>query len=84
MRGTNLDASDTEFHQGSEHLPPGDLIRCPTDGNLDEKAVVVGLSPQTSTVAVIEPSRMDGLTVIWAPAKPELASNRTPFPPALR
>lgn len=81
-QGMNLDSSDTEFHQSPEHLPPSDFIRCASDGNLDEKAVVVGLVPETS--ANIELNGNRELTVIWAPAKPELASNRTPFPPALR
>ena len=83
-QGTNLDTPNTEFHQGSEHFPSGDLIRCPADGNLDEETVVVGLAPPTSITASMGSDGEGGLAVIWAPAKPELASNRTPFPPALR
>lgn len=80
----NLDTPDTEFHQGPEHLPPSDFVRCTTDGNLDEKAVIVRLVPPTSIPATVGDDEDCGLTVIWAPAKPELASNRTPLPPALR
>ena len=82
--GTNLDTPNTELHQGSEHLPSSNFIRCPADGNLDEKTVVVGLTPPMSVIAAVKPDGKGGYTVIWAPAKPELASNRTPFPPALR
>lgn len=43
MRGMNLDASDTEFHQCPEHLPPSDFIGCAADGDLDKKTVIVRL-----------------------------------------
>ena len=82
MKGTNLDTPDAELHQGPKHFPPSNFIRRAADGNLDEKTVVVGLTPETSIGTELNGSV--GPTVICAPAKPELASNRTPFPPALR
>ena len=82
--GADLDTPNAEFYQRSEHLPSRDFICCPADGNLDEKTVVVRLEPRMLIIAVIKSDGKGGLTVICAPAKPELASNRTPFPPALR
>lgn len=49
---TNLDASDTELHQCSEHLSASDFICSAANGNFDEKTVIVGLVPPVSIMTV--------------------------------
>jgi hypothetical protein len=40
---TDLDTTDAEFHQGTEHLAASDLVGRAANGDLDEQRVVVRL-----------------------------------------
>jgi hypothetical protein len=80
LAGTHLDTANTELNQGSQHLSTRNLVSSTADGALDEQRVVVRL--ESSALDLPSSLRRPPPTVICAPAYPELASNRTPFPPA--
>ena len=50
---TDLDTPNPELHQRSEHLPSGDFIGRPANGNLDEKTVIVRLEPSMSITGAV-------------------------------
>ena len=77
-----LDTTNTELHERTKHLTTGYLVRRAAYGHLHEQAIVVRL--RTVLVQIVQLLSLVTLTVICAPAKPELASSRTPLPPALR
>jgi hypothetical protein len=78
---TNLDTANSEFNKSTQHLATRNLIGRATDCALHQQTIVMGL------IILLVGSQITAdkpLTVICAPAKPELASRRTPLPPALR
>ena len=84
QKRTDFNTSNAELNKGTEHFPASDFVCCATDCAFDEQTVVMRL-PHSNEIS-FRPKCLHAseLTVICAPAKPELASRRTPFPPALR
>ena len=77
-----LNPTDTEFDESAKHLSSCHFISRATNTDLNQQAVIVWLIGSSKPFINIDSG--NDYTVIWAPAKPELASRRTPFPPALR